>query len=170
MDIYLIRHAEAASLAEAGVFDDSSRPLTENGKNQSQKLAACLKQHNIKPAIVITSPLLRARETADEMLREWGTAAPELRFCDDLAINGKRRRLARFIEDLGAEHVALVGHQPDLGKFAAWLIGSKKAEIDFAKAGVACVHCEQQVGKGEGVLEWLITPDWYSSDAKSNVP
>ena len=95
------------------------------------------------------------------MLLEWGSAAPPLRFCDELAPGGKRRRLARFINELGADQAALIGHQPDLGEFAAWLIGSKKAQIDLAKAGVACIHCEQRLDKGEGTLGWLVTPDWY---------
>jgi phosphohistidine phosphatase SixA len=53
-----------------------------------------------------------------------------------------------------------VGHQPDLGEFAAWLIGSKKAQIDIAKAGVAFIHCEKEVTKGGGSLEWLVPPEW----------
>ena len=53
----------------------------------------------------------------------------------------------------------LIGHMPDLADFLGWLIGSRKAQIDMAKAGVAYVTCED-VRKGDGTLEWLLTPDW----------
>jgi phosphohistidine phosphatase len=162
VDIYLIRHAHAASLMEAGVVEDVNRPLTETGRNQAKELAAGFQRRKVQPTIVVSSPLLRARETAEGMLKNWGDGAPELRICEELAPGGKRRRLARYLKDLRTEKVALVGHQPDLGEFAAWLIGSKKAQIDIAKAGVACIHCELEAGKAEGVLEWLVTPEWFS--------
>src|SRR5205823_12622063 len=121
------------------------RPLTETGKNQTKSLAAGFKRRKIRPDIVVTSPFLRARETAEAILKEWGDGAPELRLCEELIPGGKRRRLARYLRDLGVEKVGLVGHQPDLGEFAAWLLGSKKAQIDIAKAGVACIACEKDV-------------------------
>ena len=82
--------------------------------------------------------------------------------CDALAQGGKRRKLTRFLRDLGVDTVALVGHMPDLGEYAAWLIGSRKGQVDLAKAGVARIVCEGRPGKGDGVLTWLITPEWYA--------
>jgi phosphohistidine phosphatase SixA len=49
---------------------------------------------------------------------------------------------------------------PDLNDYAGWLIGSKKAQVDLAKAGIACVHFEDEPDKGAGVLTWLVTPQW----------
>ena len=60
--------------------------------------------------------------------------------------------------------VLIVGHQPDLGVFASWLAGSKKTQIDFAKAGVACIEFENAVDKGEGKLIWLVTTEWFQHD------
>jgi len=161
MDLFLIRHAQAASLMDAGVIEDANRPLTDAGKNQAKEITACFQRRKIQPSVLVSSPLLRARGTAEWMVKDWA-GAPELRICEELSPGGKRRGLARFLKDLGAEKVALVGHQPDLGEFAAWLIGSRKAQIDIAKAGVACIHCDDNPGKGEGMLEWLITPEWFS--------
>jgi phosphohistidine phosphatase SixA len=59
-----------------------------------------------------------------------------------------------------------VGHQPDLGEWTAWLIGSKKAHIDLAKAGVAFLACPDGTRKGGGSLVWLVTPDWYVIERK----
>jgi phosphohistidine phosphatase SixA len=98
------------------------------------------------------------------MVKDWH-GAPDIRICEELAPGGKHRRLARFLRDLGAERAALVGHQPDLGELAGWLIGSKKAQIDIPKAGVAFIRCEDRPDKGEGSLEWLIGPDWFSPNS-----
>jgi phosphohistidine phosphatase len=162
VDLYLIRHADAVPLGEGGFTEDADRPLTETGQEQAKQLAIGLRQKGVHLSMVLTSPLLRARQTAEGMLSAWQDAGPELRVCEDLAPGGKRRRLSRFLKDLGQDRVALVGHQPDLGEYAAWLIGSKKAQIDLAKAGVAYIACPQGAGKGEGTLTWLVTPDWLS--------
>jgi phosphohistidine phosphatase len=162
MELYLIRHADAASLSDAGVTEDANRPLTECGKGQATAIAAALQKREIQLQFVVSSPLLRARQTAEGMLKDWVGTAPELRFCEELAPGAKRRQLARFLQDLGAERIAVVGHQPDLGEFAAWLIGGKKVRIEIAKAGIAHIRCEQKLGKGEGALEWLVSPGWFS--------
>jgi phosphohistidine phosphatase len=162
VDLYLIRHADAAPLGEGGVSRDEDRPLTDRGREQARRLPSGFRARGIQLGLVLSSPLLRARQTAEEMLREWPHPAPELRVCTALAPGAKRRKLSRFLNELGSDHVALVGHQPDLGEYAAWLIGSKKAQIDLAKAGVAYIACEQGLGKGDGRLAWLVTPDWMS--------
>jgi len=59
-----------------------------------------------------------------------------------------------------AEAIGLVGHMPDLGEFAAWLLGSKKVHLGLAKAGVALVRCDGSPIKGNGSLIWMVTPEW----------
>jgi phosphohistidine phosphatase len=162
VDIYLIRHAEAVPLGEAGITEDASRPLTATGEEQVKTLATGFQRKGIHPAVVVSSPLLRARQTAEGLVRELSMPASELRINEDLAPGGKRRRLSRFLKDLGVDSVALVGHQPDLGEFTAWLVGSKKAEIDIAKAGVACVQSKAGPGRLRGSLVWLVTLQWLS--------
>jgi phosphohistidine phosphatase len=163
MDLYLIRHAEAAPVGEAGIMADEDRPLTENGLAQAQALAAALQRRGVQPQAVVTSPLLRARQTAESLLLAWGMPPSGLHTCEELAPGGKRGKLARFLRKLGARSIALVGHQPDLGDCAAWLIGSKKAHIDMAKAGVACIVSGDEPGKGCGSLAWLVTPEWFGA-------
>src|SRR5262245_10784642 len=126
MDLYLIRHAEAAPLGEGGIAHDSERPLTSAGKHQCTRLAQALNERGIHLGLLLTSPLLRARQTAEALLQHWGNATPELRVCDELAIGGKRRKIARRLADMGTDSVGVVGHQPDLSRFAAWLMGDRK--------------------------------------------
>ena len=160
MDLYLIRHADAQPLGEGGIRDDAARPLTPVGHAQCGPLAAALQRCGVRLGVVVSSPLLRARQTAEGLLRHWSEPAPALELCDALAPGGKRRKLTRFVQELGHESVALVGHMPDLAEYAAWLVGSKKARLNLAKAGAARVEFDGTPEKGAGVLTWLITPDW----------
>lgn len=161
MELYLIRHADAVDLVTSGLTDDAERPLSDAGRAQCAPLAAALQRHDIHLARVAASPLLRARQTAEGLLSHWVPRVPELQVCDELAPGGKRRKLTRFVRDLGADVVALVGHMPDLAVYAAWLIGSKRGQVEMAKAGIARIDFEDRPGKGRGVLSWLVTPEWY---------
>ena len=160
MNLYLIRHAEAADLEEGDTRDDSERPLTDVGKAQCAALAAALRALKVELNQVVSSPLLRARQTVEALLEHWPAPAPEQLTCNGLAPGGKARKITRFLLGLSGENVALVGHMPDLGEYLGWLIGAKKAEIDVAKAGVAMVRFDGSPAKGEGALAWLVTPDW----------
>src|SRR5262249_4269065 len=101
-----------------------------------------------------------AKQTAEAVLHHWAAPVPHLEECDLLAPGFKPRKLMKYMGDLNEDSVALVGHMPDLADLAAWLIGSKKAQLDLDKAGVACVRCDSGLGKGDGLLTWLVTPEW----------
>jgi phosphohistidine phosphatase len=166
MELYLIRHADAQAAGENGISEDAQRPLTPIGVQQSATLAHTLHEHLVGFDQVLTSPLVRARQTAELLVQNWPGQAPPLQVCEDLAPGGKRRKLSRFLRNLGGDTVALVGHMPDLAVLASWLIGSKKAQIDFAKAGVACIHVDGKPAKGHGVLISLLSPQWYGNNHK----
>jgi phosphohistidine phosphatase len=163
MELFLIRHAEAAPTGAGGVQDDAERPLTPAGRAQCQALAQALIHMGVRFDRVATSPLLRARQTAEELLANWPIPLPELDLCDALAPGAKPRKLARYLWKKGVGSIALVGHMPHLAEHAAWLIGSKKAQLGLAKAGVAHIECEKLPAKGSGSLTWLITPAWCSA-------
>jgi phosphohistidine phosphatase len=160
VDLYVIRHAEAHPLGEGGIATDEERPLTEAGQARARQVGQGLQRRGVRPELVLTSPLVRARQTAEQLLAGLSQPAPELRLCQALEPGSRRRKLARAVNDLGKERVALVGHQPDLGEWVAWLVGSKKAHLDLAKAGVAYVRCDREADKGAGALVWLAPPEW----------
>jgi phosphohistidine phosphatase len=164
MDFYLIRHADARPLGEGGILEDADRPLSDTGTAQCGPLAQALLKRGVHLGGVVTSPLLRARQTAEALLQHWPAPAPALHLCDPLAPGGKRRKLTRFLRGLDSANLALVGHSPDLALYAAWLIGSKKAQLEIAKAGVAVIHFEGRADKSQGVLTGLIGPEWYSPE------
>jgi phosphohistidine phosphatase len=163
MELYLIRHAEAVRLGERGITTDEDRPLTEEGLAQAGRLGAGLQRRGIRPALILTSPLVRARQTAEQLARELAGPVPEVRICAELAPGFKRRKLARTVETLMEPGpLALIGHQPGLGIWAGWLIGSKKVHLDLPKAGVACIRASGQLYKGTGTLLWLLPPEWLT--------
>lgn len=161
MDLYLVRHADALALGERGITEDAARPLSEVGENQAHQLGMTLHKKGVRFDKLVTSPLVRARQTMELMLQVWEGPPPEVHVCDDLVPDAKPRKLAKFLRKLGGEHVALVGHMPHLANLAGWLIGAKDAQIEMAKAGVALITCGDGPCKGMGVLQWLVTPAWY---------
>jgi phosphohistidine phosphatase len=162
MDLYLIRHADALALGERGITEDANRPLSEKGEKQAAQVAAGLQRRGVRCDVLLTSPLVRARQTADALVHQGTGLVTELQTCDLLAPGGKRSKLAKLLRTAGHGSVGLVGHQPDLGEFAAWLIGSRKINVDLAKAGVALIRCDEEPGKGGGNLVWLVTPEWFA--------
>ena len=118
-----------------------------------------LERLGVRPDVVVSSPLLRARQTASGLLQNWEGKPPELRIAEELAPGGRKTKLARMLRGLTGETIALVGHMPDLGQFTAWLVGGKKARFEFAKAGAAYLVSDTIAAKGGAALAWMMTPD-----------
>ena len=124
--LYLVRHAKAAPGDPDGL-----RPLTPEGREQARLLAERLAAE--QPDAVVTSPLLRARETAEVLARACGLEAEP----DELLAPGATSADARQAAAGRGERVVLVGHQPDLGRIAAALTGGE--EPPFPTAGMAVI-------------------------------
>lgn len=163
MNLYIIRHAEAVSLEQSGVNADADRPLTPHGHSQCRSLAAALLKLGTTLDLILTSPYLRTRQTAQGLLDAWSDPNLKIEECKQLEPGGKVEKLARRLRSLEAKSVALVGHMPDLAEHAAWFMGSKKARIDFDKAGVAYIDFIDLPDKGTGCLTWLVTSQWFPS-------
>jgi phosphohistidine phosphatase len=120
--LVLIRHADAAPGSP-----DELRVLTPEGHEQSRRLGEQLRADGIEPDAVLSSPLLRARETAADL----GFGAPEPR--DELAPGATAEEVRAVVAGRG-ETVVVIGHQPDCGQIAAALSGGP--EPAFPPAGV----------------------------------
>src|SRR5712691_10940565 len=156
MDLYLIRHADAAPAGPDG--DDLSRPLTERGHAQARSLAAALGKRGVKFDAVVVSPLLRAHQTADELLAGFPDPKSALQVFDEIGFGVRPKKIVEFLATLKGGSFAIVGHQPGLCRFAAWLIGDKDVNLDLDKAGFAKLECSEW-DKGAGTLVELLTPD-----------
>lgn len=160
MKLILVRHAEAVDLGQAGAMTDSDRQLTEYGRKQAAALAAALKARGVRPVAVLTSPLVRAVQTAEPLVAELTPERPCI-VTDRLAQGSlKPKKLSKAAAEVGGDVLVLVGHEPDLSDYAAWLLEADGG-VKFAKAGAACFEIEDEIEKGGGVLEWMITPGWF---------
>ncbi len=127
--MFLVRHAEAAPGEP-----DELRRLTLRGRDQARELGRRLARESVHPDAVLSSPLLRARETAEAVARELATdSEPD----DRLGPGCTPEALRDAVRDRG-ETVVTVGHQPDCGRIAAALTGG--AEPPFPAAGVVEVQ------------------------------
>lgn len=161
MNLYLIRHADALAIGVNGTTEDADRPLSERGEKEAKLVAKALRKQKAGLDKLISSPFVRARQTADAILHNWDGPPPELVVCDDLVPDGKLRKLAKFVRETGGDNVGMVGHLPHIALWAGWLIGGKKTQVEFAKAGIAYISCGDGPRKGMGVLQWLVTPAWF---------
>jgi phosphohistidine phosphatase len=114
MHLLLVRHAEAA----AGTPDEL-RPLTPNGRRQARALGEQLREAGFRPDAIVSSPLLRARETAALLARQLGA---EVETDERLAPGASPDAVAEAAAERG-ETVVAVGHQPDCSQIAAALTG-----------------------------------------------
>ncbi|GAB4538859.1 MAG: phosphohistidine phosphatase SixA [Pleurocapsa sp.] len=137
MEVYLIRHGIAA---ERGTYaDDEQRPLVEKGRSKTTKVANKLLSAGLKFDLVLTSPLVRAYQTA-EILQQVGLT-PKIQAFDPLKPDGDIGRWLEWQQQWYQENpdrkLALVGHQPDLGNWAELLVwGTIKEQLVLKKAGV----------------------------------
>lgn len=163
MQLYLIRHGDAVNLGERGLIEDAERPLTEFGQVQIGRLAHSFITKGHRVNRLLTSPLVRAKETADLLAPVWTLPPEDVIVSESFAPGRSCKRWAKAIRKYAADSIAIVSHEPDLSIFTAWLIGSKKANISLEKGGVARVDLDQEdIEKGCGTLTWLLSPEWSS--------
>jgi len=156
LELYLIRHGVAADRGEE-YPDDSKRPLTSDGISQLRKQAKALDSLDIGFDHIITSPLVRTRQTAD-VFAEHLKSKPSVSNSDALAPAGTP---AAVLQELGKHmrkaRIALVGHEPNIGELAARLIGSR-TPLAFKKGAICRIDFEVFPPKGSGQLRWFVTP------------
>ena len=131
MRLYLVRHAQAAPGEP-----DELRPLTREGREQARALGERLRDQEARPDAILTSPLLRARETGGELARALEIEAePDERLAPGASLDDVRA----VVEGRG-ERVVVVGHQPDCGQIAAALTGG--SELPFPAGGLAVLELD----------------------------
>jgi len=150
MTLYLLRHAEAEVLATS----DRARCLTEKGETQAERTGKFCRKHGIAPEIILTSPVLRALQTAKIVAKHlegaelieapWGACGMQA---------------ATAITELQAHancgSIMLVGHQPDLGALAASLLGCTNVGVLHVRKSLLC-GIDLSHGFRHGVLEFFV--------------
>jgi phosphohistidine phosphatase len=157
IQLFLVRHAIAEDRG-ADWPDDRLRPLTKEGAARMAREAAGLVALDVRIEEILTSPLVRARHTADILAAAWPKRL-RVREVEALAPGAKPRAALQMLGELTKRtSVALVGHEPGLGELAGLLIGMR-TPLTFKKGAVALVEVALlPPPAGSGVLQWLLTP------------
>jgi phosphohistidine phosphatase len=154
--LYLVRHAIAADRG-SDYPDDSKRPLTSRGISRFKKAARGFASLGPGIELVLTSPLTRARQTADIL----ADVLPEHPPVVETPAMEPGGRFADLLAELGAQSrrgvVALVGHEPSISQFAARLLGAR-GTLEFKKGGIARIDVDAFPPTGPGRLVWLVPP------------
>jgi phosphohistidine phosphatase len=118
--VYLVRHGRAASGSP-----DELRSLTPDGREQARSLGERLADEAVRADAVLTSPLLRARETGELLAKALASSSePDERLAPGATTDDVRAAVAGR-----GEAVVVVGHQPDLGRIAAELTGGPEPDL-----------------------------------------
>jgi phosphohistidine phosphatase len=155
-EIYFIRHGIAEERGEAWP-DDAKRPLTDEGMSRMRKAVRGLSRMGVSIDVVLTSPLVRTRQTA-EIVAAGLDPRPSLVNLESLAPAGSYAAVLADLEKHARKNrIALVGHEPMIGEIAARVIGSRHP-IEFKKGAVCRIDVEVLPPAGPGELRWLMTP------------
>ena len=151
--LYLIRHAHAGD-PERWEGDDDLRPLSDKGRRQSERLGSVLAGWKEAPDVFVTSPRVRAVQTAELVAAELGARV----VTDDRLAGPLDAAVAAEIAAAhGAERPCLVGHDPDLSYLLGELTGV--SEVPMRKAAFARIDFPGQVQAGRGTIRVLLPPE-----------
>lgn len=152
MELLLLRHGKAEDSHPDG---DWPRALVEKGIAQARRAGELLVAARLLPEIVLTSPLVRARQTADAFCAAAGLPGPVLQnwLAYGCAAESVTAELAAFHD---FKRVMIVGHEPDFSRYIQWTLGAYGATIEMKKGAIACLRVNPPAR--HGTLAFLIPP------------
>ena len=157
MLLVLFRHGPAGTALPERGPEDAKRPLTPKGVEKTRRAALGLARVLDTEPRIFSSPLVRAKETAD-LLGAAFTPPQHVEIMEALIPGQSQEALLSQIVELGEGTVVLVGHEPGLGLLAGLLVTGRQRSLPLKKAGACAIELEDKVAPGQGDLKWLATP------------
>jgi phosphohistidine phosphatase len=156
MLVYLFRHGIAIDREAPDCPPDFDRYLTDKGKTRTRAAAAGLRVLGAIPQAILSSPYVRARETAEIAAEELGLDAKDVGLTESLVPEAGPQRVLREVLTRDDEAVLCAGHAPNLDLVLAEAVGHELAPFtDLKKAGAACIELDED---RTGRLLWLMPP------------
>jgi phosphohistidine phosphatase len=158
MKVFLVRHAIAHERNHARWPNDALRPLTAGGKDKFRRAARGLARHLPRNVVLLTSPYVRARDTAKILAK--ALRRTKLSECAELASHEPASKAFDLLRRRKDQAVVLVGHEPNCSAFLAAALGGAQArlQIEFKKGGAALIEFSKNIGPGEATLCWMLPP------------
>lgn len=155
MQLYLLRHGDAI---ESPALPDPDRPLSDLGIRQAESAARLLVALSITPEIILSSPLLRARQTAERVRSMIQSGI--VRVSEYLSPGSDPGGIIKELDQQTCESALLVSHQPFLGNLAARLLGvSAEIRIEIRKGSLLALDIARPLQDSAATLRWLLTVD-----------
>lgn len=160
MLVVLLRHGIAQDRAEGhGPATDAERRLTPKGVRRTREAVRGLRALDVAPRVILSSPYVRARETAELTLQALGPRGAAVVPTDALLPDAPPADLLRVLERLEVESVVAAGHAPHLDALLAHVLGAPAHVTTLKKAGAACLDLTPTPGPSpRGRLLWLLEP------------
>lgn len=157
MIVYILRHAVAVPRGTAG-YPNDDRPLTEEGKTKMTKAAKGIAEAVDDVDVILSSPMIRAHETAEIAARALG-AEQKLETCKELMPGASLKNLLSSMAKFkGLNGIMVVGHEPDLGYLASALLGSDESIVEFKKGSLCAIEVSTLPPRSKGKLLWHLQP------------
>ncbi len=157
MDLYILRHGEAGKRSSISK-DDSKRSLTLEGQREMVEISKGLKTLGIEFDYIFTSPLLRARQTADIVIKNV-KSKNQIKELDELKPEGNKLNLYNKLSVLRPDSsVLIIGHEPYLSELVGEAISQGNCRINLKKAGLARIRARSLLPTINGELKWLLAP------------
>lgn len=159
MELYVLRHAIALTAAEAGVNHDAERPLSKEGREKMKRIAEAMKAFGVEVDLILSSPYLRARDTA--LIAHDGLGLKGcLEFSTALASGQETKMVLAELKERFSKHerIMVVGHEPDLSYLISRLTSQGRLQVEMKKAGLAKIEITGVHPELKGALDFLLTP------------
>ena len=159
MNLYIIRHSLAVEPGTPGFEDDSQRPLIDKGQKRMQDISRGLQALDVRLDLVLSSPYIRARQTA-EILADGFKMKARPTLTESLTPMGNPDHLINEInEKYAVNNLAVVGHEPFLSELISILLtGGANMFVDMKKGSVCCLAFDGSRLDHNAILTWLLTP------------
>jgi phosphohistidine phosphatase len=159
MELIIVRHADAGDRDARKYPDDDERPLSAKGKRVMARVARGMKRAGMQIGSICDSGLVRARQTSEIVARRFGIKSSAIRLMKELEPDVAPARTAAALSKLGPfENLALVGHEPQLGRLVGYLVaGGGQLDVTLKKSGVCRLRADRW-SRGSASLLELIAP------------
>ncbi len=156
MELYLLRHGIAEDKRPGG--SDAERSLTAEGKEKLKRVLLRARASGVEPSVILSSPLVRAMQTAEIAAGALGYSGKIVRTETLLPEAAPEAVWGEIRARREAKALLLTGHEPHMSAAVAYLTGSPGLAVDFKKGALVRIDVDRLNGEPRGVLKWMITP------------
>jgi phosphohistidine phosphatase len=160
MQVHLLRHGTAEEINPGG--SDAERRLTAAGRGEVRRAAECARRARVAPTLILSSPYVRAVETAEITAAVLGYSRAIVR-TELLIPSASPQQVWNEIRSRQEEtQILLAAHEPLLSQLASYLLNSPALEIEMRKAALVRIDLDRFAPDPRGILKWMAPPDLWT--------